>query len=359
MGILCVLNTQAELKHFLPRTNACMSILNCKYWFEGDTIIDSKRYTKVYQQYCYSKTECDDHLYYYAAVREDTIGAKIYGLFPCSDSSWDDCSEKLLADFDVKTGDEVMVRSAWFASQLPAFVESIDSIEINGEYRKRINLRGEGSAFSYPPDVWVEGMGSVVYGLFFPNPEHVADAGDPPVFLCLHENDKLIYQNPDYEVCYLEPWKDPEEEFLNKVSECRRNTGHSFGACVYYLLHGSSLESFEKFERLVEDCLANNPDKMRENCESDCAWGLYTGQLETIIHDKIRIFPNPADHSVFVESNDLAFSYTLYDMQGYSVKSGTITHSKIDISDLNDNWYFLVLYDNNKEVVSFNKLIKR
>ena len=360
MGILCVVNTHAQLNHFLPRTDAVMSILNQKYWFEGDTIIKNLRYTKIYRQYCASETECGD-LEYYAAVREDTVAAKIYCLFPCSGFPWEDCSEKLLADFDVKIGDEVMVYSEWSPSQNPAIVESIDFIEIDGKYRKRINIKDKWhSSFDFPPDVWVEGIGSVVYGLFFPNNEGLVDVSNP-VFLCLHENDQLIYQNPNYEICYKEPWKSPMERFYEQVYECQQNTGHSFHACEYYFLRGSSLpESFDEFERLVEECLSDNPNRQREDCEFYTVWRVWNWfvSLENTHQNSIRVFPNPANNSVFIESNDLAFFYTLYNSQGYLVKSGKITHSKIDISELSSNWYFLVLYDVDRKMLYRNKLIK-
>jgi hypothetical protein len=90
--LLCIMfflitgNSYSQLKHFLPHSNAYLSILDKKYWFEGDTIINEKRYTKVYQQFCYSETDWDPNRYYYAAVREDTIAGKIYALFPCDNT---------------------------------------------------------------------------------------------------------------------------------------------------------------------------------------------------------------------------------------------------------------------------------
>jgi hypothetical protein len=194
--ILYAVNIHAELKHFLPHSNAIISILDKKYWFEGDTIIKNKRYTKVYRKYYHSETEYSEPEYY-AAVREDTLGEKIYCI------PVDDGVEILLADFDVKTGDEVMVYSLWFPSQSPAVVKNVDSILIDNQYRKRVNIVGESSSIDYPPDSWVEGLGSVVYGLFFPYPAMTADVGDTPKFLCLHVDDTLIYQNLEYNTCYI------------------------------------------------------------------------------------------------------------------------------------------------------------
>ena len=66
-----------------------------KYWFEGDTIIENKRYTKVYRQYCQSESECGD-LQYYAAVREDTLNAKIYAFRTCYESPYSHCDDETL-----------------------------------------------------------------------------------------------------------------------------------------------------------------------------------------------------------------------------------------------------------------------
>ncbi|MDR0681936.1 MAG: hypothetical protein LBG15_08850 [Dysgonamonadaceae bacterium] len=48
LAVLCAANIHSELKHFLPRSNAVMSILDKKYWFEGDTLINNRRYTLKY-----------------------------------------------------------------------------------------------------------------------------------------------------------------------------------------------------------------------------------------------------------------------------------------------------------------------
>ncbi|GHT41363.1 hypothetical protein FACS189437_08160 [Bacteroidia bacterium] len=200
VGILYAANTYAELKHFLPRSNAVMSILDKKYWFEGDTIIENKRYTKVYQQRCYySENDCSDQEYY-AAVREDTIAGKIYGI------RVDDGVERLLADFDVKAGDEVTVYSFFKPhGEMPiehlVRIENVDSVLIDNQYRKRVNMVKNWSV--QLSDSWVEGFGSIVFGLFFSQTQGAPDAADPPVFLCLHIDDVLIYQNPKYDTCYM------------------------------------------------------------------------------------------------------------------------------------------------------------
>lgn len=201
----------AELHYFLPRNNAVMSILDHKYWFEGDTIINDTRYTKVYRQKCESETECSE-LSYYAAVREDTIGAKIYAVYPCNsqDSAMLQyspylCDEVLLADFDVQAGDQIVVYSYWPGlNERSVTVESVDSIWIDNQYRKRINIAGDW--VWGVRDYWVEGFGSIIFGLFFPTPVTIIDLGSYPQFLCLHINGELFYQNPDYDICFIPNW---------------------------------------------------------------------------------------------------------------------------------------------------------
>jgi len=195
-----------ELHYFLPRNNAVMSILDHKYWFEGDTIINDTRYTKVYRQQCQSETECGE-LYYYGAVREDTIREKIYAIYPCDPAMLPYvpylCSEVLLADFDVKVGDQIEFYPNWpWLDQRSLTVDTVDSMLIDNQYRKRINLVDEYDD-GYP-DSWVEGFGSIVFGLFFPSPGHYVDLGDIPQLLCIQINGELLYQDPESDTCFLQ-----------------------------------------------------------------------------------------------------------------------------------------------------------
>jgi hypothetical protein len=62
----------SQLEYFLPDSNAYFSISPFKFWFQGDTSIESKVYKKVYMQQ--GDTLADfTHATYYAALREDTL----------------------------------------------------------------------------------------------------------------------------------------------------------------------------------------------------------------------------------------------------------------------------------------------
>ena len=201
MSALGIISIHAELHHFLPTTNAYISIYEHKYWFEGDTIIDNKEYIKVYRQFCYSETECNETKDYYAAVRQDTINEKIYCI------QVEDGVERLIADFDVKAGDEITIYSfAYDAGEVLVRIQDVDEIMIDGQYRKRISIVDPYAwGNNNPPyDFWVEGIGSIVYGLFFPSPERIVDIGEGYMFLCLHINNELIYQPPNVNTCYIQ-----------------------------------------------------------------------------------------------------------------------------------------------------------
>ncbi|MDR3339507.1 MAG: T9SS type A sorting domain-containing protein [Candidatus Symbiothrix sp.] len=264
------------------------------------TIINEKRYTKVYQQFCYSETEWGANRYYYAAVREDTIAEKIYALFPCDSSSWliymypDYCEEKLMADFSVKAGDEVTVYSFWPAYYTPQLVtvKDVDSVLIENEYRKRVNLVDwMGNNFNWPPDSWVEGLGSVVYGLFFPGPEIVVDLGDPPKFLCLHIDDMLIYQNANYNTCYI------------------KDGG--------------------------------------------------TGEIKEFHHSGFKIYPTLADDHLYIEKTDALYSYKIYNSNGILYRNGKLSGNTINVSNLHPGVYFITFCKDGNVRIATERFVKR
>jgi hypothetical protein len=179
-----VFNSYSQLNHFFPDSNAYFSVSAYKFYFHGDTLIDSKKYKKVFTHSVFSNSN------YLAAVREDTIGMKIYSFFN------DDHQERLIYDFSLEAGDTASIYTYWpfrTAEKKHIKVVHVDSILINNQYRRRLEIeRG---------DFWVEGIGSIEWGLFFPVPFGWADLGLPKL-LCIHENDLMIWQRPGYNTCF-------------------------------------------------------------------------------------------------------------------------------------------------------------
>ena len=75
------------------------------------------------------------------------------------------------------------------------------------------------------------------------------------------------------------------------------------------------------------------------------------------------LFPNPTAGNVtlkFLQSNFKNFSFTLYDLNGKSLRSGTIDKEAVSISmeDLHPDTYFLVLSEKDQAIKTY-KIIKQ
>jgi hypothetical protein len=135
-----------------PTPNPVIDDFNFSYYINGDTVINSTLYHKVYQSgtvhhHCSFGNYVDyweSFSNYYAAIRQDTALRKVYVR--------DNSPERVLYDFNLSVGDSIENCTA---------VTSIDSILIGSTYRKRLNIDG---AFPYSI---IEGIGSTS-GLFEP-----------------------------------------------------------------------------------------------------------------------------------------------------------------------------------------------
>jgi len=208
-------NVFGQLNHFLPDSNAYISVSPYKFWFMDDTIISSKQYKKVYVQ-SYDSIPDFAQAVYFAAVREDTLNEKIYSFQKI------DTTERLIADFAVQAGDTVSVFAYWWILNLSqptplpktSTIHSVDSVLIHNNYHKRINFhQGPYNGGSYN-ESWIEGIGST-WGLFFPNVHINISTIEPPKLLCVHIEDTLFYQYPYFWYsCYLHDyfvWIEKEE----------------------------------------------------------------------------------------------------------------------------------------------------
>ena len=349
MSALGIMSIHAELRHFLPTTNAYMSILDYKFWFEGDTIINSKEYIKVYRQFCHSETECDENKDYYAAVRQDTINEKIYCI------QVDDGVERLIADFDVKAGDEIRFYSFW-DGELSAKIQDVDEIMIDGHNRKRISIAYPYSYKSTDPyDFWIEGIGSTVFGLFFPFSLPAVDLCESPKFLCLHVNNELIYQNPKENACYKE-WEYYIDGFHQCVIDCEELGGER-NDCWFYCesLASTMDDKYTVFLRHVKDCTDEGGefgDCLSRSIEEYRNTGIPDNAYKTF-----NISQSPTNDYLLVETELFPCSYMIYNNLGAVVKQGRVSSSDINISTLTQGVYYAVFY-HNKESIYIHKFVK-
>ena len=286
---------KAGLQYFLPRNNAYISVADQRYHFRGDTIINDMRYTKIYEQHCSSATDCpDDDLYYYAAVREDTVNGRIYCRFEHIYGQDTEKKDVLLADFSVKAGDKVPIVKAtmWEHNDDASYnveVERVDYMLIDGEYRKRIKVASDYPSH-LPDNYWVEGIGSIAHGLLFPSIAVLyADGGAPPFLLCMYENNRLTYKNPD--------------KHYGQEDDC-------------YMSHAG-----------------------------------WIGADKTIAID-FNIYPNPVKETLYIETSETNVFYEIYDAGGSLVKAGNVNEKTISVAELLPATYLITLSRNDARLYS-------
>lgn len=105
------------------------------------------------------------------AIREDTLLKKVY--------FHNFSNEIVLYDFSLNVGDTIYYSTnLYYSLDYYKVVNNIDSISINGQFRKRWYLT---NSYMGMPDTWIEGIGSVYrYGLLYPIlPDIVTDASTP------------------------------------------------------------------------------------------------------------------------------------------------------------------------------------
>ena len=306
-------------------------------------------------------------------MREDAIGEKIYAIYPYDPAMLPYvpylCDEVLLADFNVQAGNQIEVYSKWPGlSKRLVTVDDVGSILIDGEYRKKVNVKDEYFSYNYPPDIWVEGMGSIVYGLFYPSPEAVADLGGCPEFLCMHINSELLYQNPEYDVCYKEweqPWGFDWELYEALIQECIDETGRSFCACEfasYTLNKDEFIERLELLDKIVADCTIKNSGRNEWECECYYGHGGWPYDIP-LINGEISIYPNPASNRIFIKTTNNAVLENsiieIYDIQGRKQLSQQGDNlGSIGVSSLKTGCYLMKIMRENENII-YLKLIKR
>ena len=305
-----------------PTENAQWSVNNEKYALHGDTIINEKKYSKVYKQTADEAFEFDiDKAEYFCAIRNDVENKRVYGVYKDNLEVYNHYNEEieetesLLYDFSLNLGDTIEVanfdeadRAGYIQYVKYVRVESIgiykfdgshsyvtlydtDSIFClnNGEQRKRILLNGIHESLQQS---WIEGIGSSdgpFVHAHFSGLEYM-----PKRLLCFNENDECLYKQSSF---------DYDED---------------------------------------DDCFTNYyPDNVVENNEND-----------------IMIYPNPTDDFINIENpSGSEYSIDIYNDKGQKLISQSSSGiSNINISDLPCGLYIITINSNYK---NYNfKLIK-
>ncbi len=163
-----------------------------QFVMQGDTMLLGRTYTKVYLTN-YDSLNIDS-MKYAGGMREDSQGrvyfvrdTSFYEEFYIFPQAYTDQAEMMLYDFSADVGDTVKIANDEDSTKV---VASIDSVNVNGEMRKRINFQDP-----VQNEPWIEGIGSM-NGLF--NPALYELEWD--YSLNCYEDANIFWTNPDLTV---------------------------------------------------------------------------------------------------------------------------------------------------------------
>jgi len=156
------------------------------YRFKGDTLIDGILYSKLYES-----VDANQHTWkFYSLWRESYDSVFNY---------YNDYSQNsnLIYRFNIAAGDSFKV-----AEGLYIYVDSIKNLEWGGKVRKHIYLSNPIYPDYYPNKytTWIEGVGST--GNMTRSSE-INISGGISSLLCFEEDGEKVYQNPEYNGCYI------------------------------------------------------------------------------------------------------------------------------------------------------------
>lgn len=159
------------------------------YTVSGDTLINSTLYKKLfktdYNPLCFQNFTGP---YFFGGIRNDSNERKVYYYDVSTSEEW------LLYDFTLNVGDTVPPTYN-NVSYPELYVESIDSVLIGSDFRKRFIYSQE----TYQPIQVIEGIGAesglLGYMVFFESINYLR---------CFHQNDSLLWINPRADSCNLE-----------------------------------------------------------------------------------------------------------------------------------------------------------
>ncbi len=150
--------------------------------FSGDTTVQQTNYKKLY----FSDDEQKENWALHSLWVERNDSVYKYSL---------NTEEQLLVyDFNISENDSFHCRN----TGLYLYVDSIKTKEWGTSERKIIYFHSEGN--NYLHTIWIKGVGQ--NGLITRSSE-VGITGGISSILCFEENGQLIYQNPEYNSCYI------------------------------------------------------------------------------------------------------------------------------------------------------------
>jgi hypothetical protein len=149
---------RVDILVYSPMDGGCMATYYFHYYVSGDTLINSSVHKKIYKSFVLltstgSASPCDpipsiEDSGYVGALKEDSILNRTFFVLP------NYTNDTLLYDYNLIAGDTV---KGFIGLNCMTILSSVDSVLINGQYRKRWN----GTACGGNPNEYIiEGIGT-------------------------------------------------------------------------------------------------------------------------------------------------------------------------------------------------------
>lgn len=198
----------SQVKNTIVDTNSVWSVYHCPVvpnpppatsnfiHLKGDTVIDSKRYTKIWENNDLYPT---DSMRFCGFIREENKKT-----FYRADD------EFIIYDFSLSIGDRIAFNNFWFT------VIEIDSVAINGSKYKQMKLSNR-----YKTIALIEKIGNIEKGLFYTL--SLGYVGSWEHLLCYFNKNNCLYTNPNFNYCSLsldktldtDIYPNPVKDYLN------------------------------------------------------------------------------------------------------------------------------------------------
>jgi hypothetical protein len=216
------------------------------YKFLGDTLIGGINYTKLFESHDRNKQIWKIHSFW----RENSDSVFAY---------YEEAGqERLIYNFNLKVGDSIQTFATFKIK-----VDSIKTLEWGGEMRRHFYL----SKNDYSSKtLWIEGVGSMAN--FIRNSD-IGFSGSISTLLCFEENGQQVYQNPEFNSCYvyissLAPFISEKKVWSDLIKDSFEN---KWKRTEFYKFNGDSTINNVKFKKLYI-----SSDENREHWSLNSLW---------------------------------------------------------------------------------------
>lgn len=183
---------------------------------EGDTLLNGKTYQKIYRYY---DPDFSGGGLYHDFYRQE--GDKVF-VYRAGEER-----EYLFLDFGLEAGDTLSAN--WLEEDIPGYpfngkwtfrVNRVsDTVFANDETPRRclyVDFLEDQCPIMAYRQIWVEGIGTLEYGIWWNR--NVIAIGGRQEMLCCEWGDMLLYQNPRYNTCFMEPTGNDKNGIVSQCS---------------------------------------------------------------------------------------------------------------------------------------------